>query len=34
VSDIAILEAIGTVVGIKRLVVSQKPTVKRASKKK
>lgn len=34
VSDVAILEAIGAVVGIKRLVVSQSPAVKRASKKK
>ena len=34
VSDVAILEAIGAVVGIKRLVVSQSPTVKRASRKK
>ena len=34
VSDVAILEAIGAVVGIKRLIVSQSPTVKRASKKK
>lgn len=34
VTDIAILEAIGMVVGIKRLEVKQKDPVKRASKKK
>jgi hypothetical protein len=33
VSDIAILEAIGNVIGIKRLVVSQSEVKKRASKK-
>ena len=33
VSDIAILEAIGNAVGIKRLVVSQAEVKKRASKK-
>lgn len=33
-SDIAILEAIGLAVGIKRLVVSQSEVKKRASKKK
>ena len=33
VSDIAILEAIGNAVGIKRLVVSQTEVKKRASKK-
>lgn len=33
-SDIAILEAIGLAVGIKRLVVSQTEVKKRASKKK
>ena len=34
VSDIAILEAIGNVIGIKRLVVSQTEVKKRAPKKK
>ena len=33
VSDIAILEAIGNVIGIKRLVVTQSEVKKRASKK-
>ena len=33
VSDIAILEAIGNVIGIKRLVVSQSEVKKRVSKK-
>ncbi len=34
VSDIAILEAIGNVIGIKRLVVSQSEVKKRTPKKK
>jgi len=34
ISDIAILEAIGTILGIKRLVVSQSEAKKRSPKKK